>query len=487
VSNRRPRLAALSLALALAGCGRGVARPTVETPTVERAAPDPCLIAPPTATRADTVTVAADGESKPELVLQPRARSGLLMSALVFETLVRVTCSGQVEPGLAERWQSQNDGRDWTFTLRAGAAFTDGSPVTAEDVVASWRERRSVSGRADPRAAVVDGVAIVGARQLTVRLRTAYGEVPRILADPVFAVHRRSAGVLVGSSAHVAPTGGDSLTAAGGDRFTVMTPRTSGSAAVIRLYNNTSGDARDLLDRGVDLLLTEDRRTVEYAASRNDYDVRSLPSDRAFMLVLTTAESGLNADDADPRWTPLRMSLERDILRRGNPATPEGWWASPTALSNCSIPLSPTTPRWTRSASRRLVYAERDRAAGEVARRLVALATDARGTSEPSVALRELSPELAAAGTQAVVATGLSDAELARSLMQGADFAYLVAWQRRPLDPCAAWAAVTVDAPWIRPALAARVADTGPSLIVGRRAPSVVLDWSNTFRLLPPP
>lgn len=39
-----------------------------------------------------------------------------------------------VEPGLAESWESSEDGLTWTYTLREGMTWSDGEPLTAEDV-----------------------------------------------------------------------------------------------------------------------------------------------------------------------------------------------------------------------------------------------------------------------------------------------------------------------------------------------------------------
>ena len=38
---------------------------------------------------------------------------------------------------LAESWEETNSGKNWTFTLRPDIHFSDGTPVTAYDVVAS--------------------------------------------------------------------------------------------------------------------------------------------------------------------------------------------------------------------------------------------------------------------------------------------------------------------------------------------------------------
>ncbi|HEX2517720.1 MAG TPA: ABC transporter substrate-binding protein [Chloroflexota bacterium] len=40
---------------------------------------------------------------------------------------------------LAERWALSEDGRTWTFTLRQGVKFSDGTPFDADAVVANMR------------------------------------------------------------------------------------------------------------------------------------------------------------------------------------------------------------------------------------------------------------------------------------------------------------------------------------------------------------
>ncbi|YCI83314.1 ABC transporter substrate-binding protein [Enterobacteriaceae bacterium] len=56
----------------------------------------------------------------------------------LFEGLVNQDEKGTLIPGVATRWQS-NDNRVWTFTLRDDARWSDGTPVTADDFVYSWQ------------------------------------------------------------------------------------------------------------------------------------------------------------------------------------------------------------------------------------------------------------------------------------------------------------------------------------------------------------
>ncbi|HAF10264.1 MAG TPA: hypothetical protein DCK98_09315, partial [Chloroflexi bacterium] len=56
----------------------------------------------------------------------------LFISVNVYDTLLRTTKDGtNVEPGLATKWTSSADGLTWTFTLKDGLKFSDGSAMTA--------------------------------------------------------------------------------------------------------------------------------------------------------------------------------------------------------------------------------------------------------------------------------------------------------------------------------------------------------------------
>ncbi len=57
----------------------------------------------------------------------------------VFDTLVEPDEDLRMRPALAESWQVSADQRVWTFRLRPGLTFHDGSPLTADDVVFSYR------------------------------------------------------------------------------------------------------------------------------------------------------------------------------------------------------------------------------------------------------------------------------------------------------------------------------------------------------------
>jgi peptide/nickel transport system substrate-binding protein len=57
----------------------------------------------------------------------------------VFDTLVEPDANLEMRPALAKAWSVSPDQLTWTFHLRNGVTFQDGSPFTADDVVYSYR------------------------------------------------------------------------------------------------------------------------------------------------------------------------------------------------------------------------------------------------------------------------------------------------------------------------------------------------------------
>ena len=81
----------------------------------------------------------------------------------LYETLTAVDPQLNIRPALASSWQVNGNGTRVTFTLRDNLEFSDGSPLTAGDVVHSWR-RLFTPGNPSPLASLIADVK--GAREL---------------------------------------------------------------------------------------------------------------------------------------------------------------------------------------------------------------------------------------------------------------------------------------------------------------------------------
>lgn len=94
-----------------------------------------------------------------------------VVALLAQESLLGIGDDGQLVPGLAESWE-QADATTYVFKLRKGVTFSDGSPLTLDDVIASI-ELHSAKGSTSVLAYAYAGVKSVektGDDELTITL-----------------------------------------------------------------------------------------------------------------------------------------------------------------------------------------------------------------------------------------------------------------------------------------------------------------------------
>ncbi len=95
-----------------------------------------------TATGAFAEVVFNRGNSADPESLDPHKTSTVYEAHILRDLFMGLTihnAKAEVEPGAAESWTVSPDGKVYTFKLRAGATWSDGSPVTANDFVFSWQ------------------------------------------------------------------------------------------------------------------------------------------------------------------------------------------------------------------------------------------------------------------------------------------------------------------------------------------------------------
>ncbi len=79
--------------------------------------------------------------SEPDSIDPQLARMEAAMTILrdCYEGLVSMAPDGELIPGVAESWRASDDGRVYTFRLRASARWSNGDRVVAEDFLAAFR------------------------------------------------------------------------------------------------------------------------------------------------------------------------------------------------------------------------------------------------------------------------------------------------------------------------------------------------------------
>jgi len=425
---------ALALGLGTSFC-HPAARVTLPTPAP---APDGCALSRTDSTRVpDTLVIGVFGAVDPAHAPVPHSDAERIVFRQLYETLIRLDCTGQPQPGLADSWNASDSGKRWTFTLRAGASFSDGLTVTAAGVIASWQGRDRAG---QPAIEVVaDGERVLG-----VRLRERSTTVPLVFADPGMAVTRSVTGRdwPAGTGAYTADTSAGRV---------IVTPVRGGGRPVLKLRSSGAGDVRDLLDAGVDLLVTDEPALLSYAAGRPGITATPLPWDRTYVLIGAAGVPGISDS--------LRAGLARDAVRvAARPAPAFAFEACRDEPPPFTGSLPPPSSRAT------LVYDDGDRPARDLAGRLVALAI------------------LGAAPARAV---GLPAAEFAAALASGGSTQFVLALPRAALDPCREVRMLVARAPWLATPSAgiAPLVDTRRHVVVRRGAAAFTVDWDGTLRV----
>ena len=126
---KRIIVAALAIAgaMALSGCGGSKSGGAKSGDTTQTAAGKKIL----------TIQLGPDVES-----IDPALNSavdGANYILFAFDNLLKMDKDGKVVPGLAEKYEISDDQLTWTFHLRDGLKWSDGSALTADDFVYSWQ------------------------------------------------------------------------------------------------------------------------------------------------------------------------------------------------------------------------------------------------------------------------------------------------------------------------------------------------------------
>ena len=158
----------------------------------------PCTVLSATAVSASTVTIGSEGAIPP---LDPQRSNGtvaLRVIDAVFDPLVREDLSGgtstapAIVPALASDWSVSEDGLQYTFQIRDGVTFHDGTALDAAAVQTNFdRLMDQESAVFDERASGnmsfltrwIESTEAVGAMTFVIRMEEPFSGLPRLLSD----------------------------------------------------------------------------------------------------------------------------------------------------------------------------------------------------------------------------------------------------------------------------------------------------------------
>jgi peptide/nickel transport system substrate-binding protein len=183
-SARDSRRPAVYMAAALAAIAVGLAAAATAVGGPQRTAATP--------TRGGTLTMARISDIFTMDPVQTIDDRSIFTDLQLYDRLVKLSKSGKnVEPELATKWTIARNGRSAVFTLRAGVKFSDGSPLTSADVVASINRER------DPKApwafllAPVKSVTAVGASKVKFTMAKPFAPLLPALSTFAFSIYSK--------------------------------------------------------------------------------------------------------------------------------------------------------------------------------------------------------------------------------------------------------------------------------------------------------
>ena len=213
----------------------------------------------------DSVTILGPAAASLDPAVQADAGSAQVV-AQVFESLTSVDSNQRVEPALAASWETVNGGKRVIFHLRPGLTFSNGSALTADDVVKSWM-RLLAPGHPSQLASLLDdvtgarayregsgtatsvGISAPSSTQVQVDLTNPSADFPAIATSPTLAVvppdlssdpNLLEPGTFVGSGAYVVSGLTDTeTTLTANPRYWAGKP----AIATVHLLSSTAGNS----------------------------------------------------------------------------------------------------------------------------------------------------------------------------------------------------------------------------------------------------
>lgn len=212
----------------------------------------------------------------PEYGLNPftcTATVNRALFSLLYESLFVVSNQFRAEPLLCESFRVSEDSMAYSFTLVDGACFSDGTKMTAEDVVQSIQAARA-SDLYAARLSHITDLRVERDGSVTVTLDTPYENFCRMLDVPILKASSLKSSFPVGSGPYVKR--GQTLLR-NENWWQDGTPLID-EETILLTSGKTNGDLRDHFEFGTTSLIYCDPNSPSAVGYRCDYEVWEAPT-----------------------------------------------------------------------------------------------------------------------------------------------------------------------------------------------------------------
>ncbi|MFI9202035.1 ABC transporter substrate-binding protein [Streptomyces sp. NPDC053048] len=242
--------------------------------------------------------------------------SDYLVISLIYDTLTAPGRKTNTTGRLATSWTSSDDLKTWRFTLADGAAFHDGTPVTADDVVWSLRRLRGTPAGASRLPGITAGnITADGKRTVVLVSDYANAELPLLTRLSTFVLKKDTDAKALDKAPGTGPFRLDWYR--GGNARLIRNDRWHGGkvlldAIEVTMFENAQAMANALLAGQIDLASNAGAVAARTAASRKDVQVVRRPDDMAMPIVMRAAQG---SPFADPRVREaFKLVVDREAM-----------------------------------------------------------------------------------------------------------------------------------------------------------------------------
>lgn len=261
--------------------------------------------------------------------------------SLLYQGLFVQDQDYQVWPILCETYRVSWDMKTYHFTL-AKASFSDGSPVTAEDVKASLKAAKK-SPAYQGRFTHVDEISITEADEIQIKLKVPCESLPALLDVPIVKASQVEAAQPLGTGPYTFQPGTPAALQRRLDWWcNAGVPVTA--ERITLMEAGTPSELRDAFEFSGLSLVSTDPGSDSYADFHSDYELWE--SESGIFLYL-----GCNEDSPVFGNKDLRQSLIRSIDREGIVSDIYRGFAAPAVL-----PASPGSPYYSAALAKEYSY-----------------------------------------------------------------------------------------------------------------------------------
>jgi peptide/nickel transport system substrate-binding protein len=220
---------------------------------------------------------------------------------ILYDRLVARGENGMLEPELAVEWSSNGDATKWTFTLRKGVTFHDGSTFDSADVAYTFAHLLDPATKS-PRArtfTLLAGTETPDPQTIVFKLKQSHADFPLLLSTRATAIIPADSGATIATTG--IGTGPFKLKSLDPEGTTVLSAndnywRGKPGLAGIEIPAIADSDARPLaLQAGqIDVLFGASAAQVELFRDNNEYTILEFPTGNWYGLVMRTDTAPFN-------------------------------------------------------------------------------------------------------------------------------------------------------------------------------------------------